>query len=95
MNKVTFKEYYDAQAEFLSKHDCRIYYEGDCNYYSKHWASEDGAEMYEVNRIINVPRKLIEKGVEVIVRILLWESECWSTEFGSMYLYQNASKEDK
>lgn len=93
MNRVTFQEYYKAQADFLSKHDCHMSQEGDINYYTKHWYSEDGAEMYEINRIINVPKKVEEKGVEVIVRILLWESECWSTEFGSMYLYQNAMKE--
>ena len=90
MNRVTFKEFYSKQADFLSKHDCRMQQEGDVNCYYKYWMSEDGAMMTEINRVVTEEIEVEVKGVKCKVKVKLFETECYSTEFGSMYLYQNA-----
>lgn len=90
MNKVTMKDYYNTQSEFLAKHDCRMEQNGDCNCYYKNWSSEDGAFMVEINRVVTEEVEVEVKGVKCKVQVKLFETECYSSEFGSMYLYQKA-----
>ena len=90
MNKVDMNSYYEKQANFLAKHDCRMEQDGDCDCYRKTWMSDDGAFMIEINRVITECATVNVKGIECKVKVKLFETECYSSEFGSMYLYQKA-----
>ena len=92
MNKVTMKQLYDVQAEFIRRHEIDKIETSpmENNSYSKHYISEDGSEMWEFNRIVTEKVEVEVKGIKAIAEIKLWETECWSTEFPSMYLYQQA-----
>lgn len=92
MNKVTMKQLYDAQAEFIRHHEIAKIETSpmENNSYSKHYIAEDGSEMWEFNRIITEEVEVEVKGIKAKAEIKLWETECWSTEFKSMYLYQQA-----
>lgn len=90
MNRVTMKQFYEAQADFLARHDCRMDQNGDVNCYYKNWWSEDGSFMTEANRIVTEEVEVEVKGVKCKVKIKLFETECYSSEFGSIYMYQRA-----
>lgn len=90
MNKVAMNEFYEAQRNFLNKHDCRMEQSGDCKCYYKNWMSEDGSFMVEINRIITEEVEVEVKGIKCKVQVKLFETECYSSEFGSMYMYQRA-----
>lgn len=87
MNIVKEKEFYQKQRDFLAKHDCRMEQSGDCDCYYKNWMAEDGAFMIEINRVVYQDIEAETKGIKVKATVTLIETECYSTEFGSMYMY--------
>lgn len=93
MKKVSMKEFYEKQAEFIRKHPISKVDTTPMvdNSYRKHYIAEDGAEMWESNRIITHRAEVEAYGIKCVVDVKLWETECWSTdEASSMYLYQQA-----
>ena len=90
MNKVEMKEFYERQADFLHRHDCRMEQSGDVSCYYKNWMSEDGSFMTEINRIVTEEVEVEVRGIRCKVQVRLFETECYSSEWGSMYLYQQA-----
>lgn len=91
MRKVTMKEFYDAQAEFMRKHPIAKIETGPLNQnaYSKHYLAEDGAEMWEQGRIISEIVEVEVHGVECQAHVEIWETECWSTDdTPDMYLFR-------
>lgn len=92
MNKVTMSQFYEAQMKFINQHTILKVETSpmENNSYSKHYLAEDGSEMWEFNRIITEKVEVEVKGIKAKAEIKLWETECWSTEFKSMYLYQQA-----
>lgn len=92
MNKVTMKEFYERQSEFIRKHPIAKIDTTPMinNAYMKHYIAEDGAEMWESNRIITHRAEVEAYGIKIMVDVKLWETECWSSESPSMYLYQQA-----
>lgn len=91
MRNVTMKEFYDAQAEFIRKHPIANIETSPManNAYSKHYLAEDGAKMWEENRIVTEIVEVEVHGVKFQAQFELWETECWSTDDSrSMYLYQ-------
>lgn len=91
MRKVTMKEFYGAQAEFIRKHPIAKIETSPMvnNAYSKHYLAEDGAEMWEENRITSEIVEVEVHGVKCQAHVELWETECWSTDDSrSMYLFQ-------
>ena len=85
------KEFYDAQAKFVSMHQISIIETSPMVHdsYSKHYIAEDGAEMWEHNRIVTETIYATIHGVNVKTEVKMWESECWSTDNSkSIFMYQ-------
>lgn len=89
---ITMKEFYEAQAEFFSKHTIvnveRI--KDVNNGYAKHYIAEDGAEMWESNIPISEPVEVEVYGIKCQAHVELLVTDLWSTDFIAMRLYQKA-----
>lgn len=91
MRQVTMQEFYKAQSEFTCKHTILNVYTSSMkdNAYHKHYIAEDGAEMWENNRLITEPVEVEIHGIKCKAIVKFWETECWSTDDSkSMYMYQ-------
>ena len=91
MRQVTMKEFYDAQAKFAGKHSILNVYTSPMkdDAYCKHYIAEDGAEMWESNRLVTEAVEVEIHGFMCKAIVKFWETECWSTDDSkSMYMYQ-------
>lgn len=91
MRKVTTLELYEAQSDFIHKHPIlKIETTPLINdSYHKHFISEDGAEMWECNRVITEDVEVEVHGIKCHTKVTLWETECWNTDDSkSMYHYE-------
>lgn len=91
MNKLTMKEFYEKQGEFLRKHEVVSVYTSNLIHdsYRKHYIANDGAEMWEDNRVITEEVEVEVRGIKCKAIVKMWETECWSTDDSkSIYFYQ-------
>ena len=91
MRQVTMQEFYKAQSEFICKHTILNVYTSSMKdgAYHKHYIAEDGAEMWECNRLISETVEVEIHGMTCKAIVKFWETECWSTDDSkSMYMYQ-------
>ena len=91
MRNVTMKEFYEAQAKFTCKHPLINVYTSSMkdNAYHKHYIAEDGAEMWESNRVVTETVEVEIHGIKCKAIVKFWETECWSTDDSkSIYMYQ-------
>ena len=93
MNIVSRKQYYGEQVGFMLRHPISLIDTSPMcdNSYSKTYLAEDGATMWECRRIVTETVEVEVRGTKTKVDVKLWENECWSTEFGSMYYYERAN----
>ena len=89
---VKMKEFYEAQAEFFSKHTIINVERKQLvnNGYAKHYIAEDGAEMWEQNMQISEPVEVEVYGIKCQAHVELLVTDLWSTDFIDMRLYQKA-----
>ena len=89
---ITMKEFYEAQAEFFSKHAIvKVERIKDINNgYAKHYIAEDGAEMWEEIMQISEPVEVEVYGIKCMANVELLITDLWSTDFIAMRLYQKA-----
>ena len=93
MRNVTSQEFYDAQYRFVYKHPLLNVYRSSMkdNAYHVHYIAEDGAEMWECNRLISETAEVEIHGIKCKAIVKFWETECWSTDDSrSIYMYQQA-----
>lgn len=92
MNIVTNELYSQAQTTFVRKHPIASVDTSPMrdNSYTKTYIAEDNAVMWECVRLVTETAEVEVKGIKCKVDVKLWEYECWSTEFKSMYFYERA-----
>lgn len=95
MNIVTREEYNEVVGKFFANHVVINVETSPMvnDEYHKVYHCENGACLYEHNRIVVEEAEVEVKGIKVNVNIKLWETETWSTEFPSMYLYEQVINE--
>lgn len=95
MNIVTREKYYEVLREFFDKHVIINVETSPMvnNDYHKTYHCEDGICLYENNRIVTEEVDVKVKGVKAKATVRLWETEIWSDEFPSMYLYEQVINE--
>lgn len=92
MNIVTNEQYSQAQADFANKHPIVSVDTSPMrdNSYSKCYIAKDNSIMWECRRLVTETAEVEVKGIKCKVDVKLWEYECWSTDFLSMYFYEKA-----
>lgn len=91
MTTVDFKTYYEDRCEFNKKHgNYRVedYGMTSDDTYRKELIYDDGAIFYEVCRPVYEEAEVEVKGIKIKVKVKLFCTEYWSTEFGSKYMYE-------
>lgn len=97
MNIVKYEEYAEDLTRFINKHSIKSKLteiwtsQFENNMYRKAYMFEDGAEFWEVNRVIYERAASEIKGIRFTVDVKLIEHEYWSTDDSkSRYWYEKA-----